>query len=235
MPSIRKFVVTPNLPDPLKPLLDIARNVWWSWNVEAISLLRRVDPDQWDRHDGNPVAVLGSLSAQRVRELERDQAFLAHLERVQNDLERYLTHPTWFKSEHQDVGEGLIGYFSLEFGLHESLPLYSGGLGILAGDHLKSATDLGMPLVGMGLAYQSGYFRQYLNHDGWQMEEYPVNDFYNMSMSLERDRDGAPRTDRGALPRPLHLRADLARAGGAQPAVPAGHQPAGKPAPKTAT
>ncbi len=82
MPSIRKFVVTPNLPEPLKPLLDIARNAWWSWNVEAISLLRRVDPDQWDHHAGNPVAVLGSLSAQRVRELERDQAFLAHLERA---------------------------------------------------------------------------------------------------------------------------------------------------------
>ncbi|MBK7672486.1 MAG: alpha-glucan family phosphorylase [bacterium] len=193
MPSIRKFVVTPNLPEPLKPLLDIARNAWWSWNVEAISLLRRVDPDQWDHHAGNPVAVLGSLSSQRVRELERDQAFLAHLERVQGDLNRYLTRPTWYESEHQGVGEGLIGYFSLEFGLHESLPLYSGGLGILAGDHLKSATDLGVPLIGMGLAYQSGYFRQYLNHDGWQMEEYPVNDFFNMSMSLERDRDGAPR------------------------------------------
>jgi len=192
MPAIQKFVVTPNLPDPLKPLLDIARNVWWSWNVEAINLLRRVDPDLWDQHEGNPVAVLGSLSADRVAALERDRAFLAHLERVREDLNRYLNRPTWYQSEHEDIQSGRIGYFSLEFGLHESLPLYSGGLGILAGDHLKSATDLGLPLVGVGLAYQEGYFRQYLNHDGWQMEEYAVNDFYNMSMNLERNADGEP-------------------------------------------
>ena len=170
MPTIQTFVVTPNLPEPLKPLLDIARNVWWSWNVEAISLLRRVDPDLWDKHDGNPVAVLGSLSAERVSELERDKAFLAHLERVRSDLDRYLNLDSWFDGEHENLKNGLIGYFSLEFGLHESLPLYSGGLGILAGDHLKSATDLGLPLVGVGLAYQYGYFRQYLNHDGWQMD-----------------------------------------------------------------
>jgi starch phosphorylase len=194
MPTIQTFVVTPNLPEPLKPLLDIARNVWWSWNVEAISLLRRVDPDLWDKHDGNPVAVLGSLSAERVSELERDKAFLAHLERVRSDLERYLNLDSWFDGEHENLKNGLIGYFSLEFGLHESLPLYSGGLGILAGDHLKSATDLGLPLVGMGLAYQYGYFRQYLNHDGWQMEEYSVNDFYNMSMSLEQDENGNDHT-----------------------------------------
>ena len=194
MPTIQTFIVTPNLPDPLKPLLDIARNVWWSWNVEAISLLRRVDPDLWDKHEGNPVAVLGSLSAERVSELEKDQAFLAHLERVRNDLERYLNLDSWFAGEHKNIKTDLIGYFSLEFGLHESLPLYSGGLGILAGDHLKSATDLGVPLVGMGLAYQYGYFRQYLNHDGWQMEEYSVNDFFNMSMSLEKDEAGRDHT-----------------------------------------
>ena len=182
MPSIQKFVVTPNLPEPLKPLLDIARNIWWTWNVEAISLLRRVDADLWDKHKGNPIAVLGSLSASRVAELEKDKAFLAHLERVQGDLDRYLKMSSWFEGEHEDAKGSLIGYFSQEFGLHESLPLYSGGLGILAGDHLKSASDLGLPLVGMGLAYQYGYFSQYLNHDGWQMEEYPVNGFHNISL-----------------------------------------------------
>jgi len=190
MPTIRTFVVTPNLPEPLQPLLEIARNIWWSWNVEAISLLRRVDPDLWDKHDGNPIAVLGSLAAERVNELERDKAFLAHLQRVKSDLDRYLNLSSWFEGEHNNSNAGLIGYFSLEFGLHESLPLYSGGLGILAGDHLKSATDLGLPLVGVGLAYQFGYFRQYLNHDGWQMEEYTPNDFFNMSMSLEKDSSG---------------------------------------------
>ncbi len=194
MPSIQKFVVTPNLPGPLEPLLGIARNIWWTWNVEAINLLRRVDPDLWDKFAGNPVAVLGSLSAERVAELQKDKAFLAHLDRVRQDLDRYLSMPSWYTEEHTDTPPGVVGYFSLEFGLHESLPLYSGGLGILAGDHLKSAADLGLPLVGMGLAYQYGYFRQYLNHDGWQMEEYAVNDFYNMSMTLEADDEGAPVT-----------------------------------------
>ena len=190
MPAIRQFTVSPNLPEPLQPLLRIANNIWWSWNVEAISLLRRVDQNLWDKHEGNPMAILGSLSAERVVELENDKAFLAHLERVNGDLDRYLNLTSWFESEHPAVTDKLIGYFSLEFGLHESLPLYSGGLGILAGDHLKSASDMGLPLVGMGLAYQSGYFRQYLNHDGWQMEEYSYNDFHNMSMQLERDDEG---------------------------------------------
>ncbi len=190
MPAIQQFTVTPNLPEPLQPLLQVANNIWWSWNVEAISLLRRVDPNLWDQHNGNPIAVLGTLSADRVAELEKDKAFLSNLERVVADLDRYLSLTSWFESEHPASTDSLIGYFSLEFGLHESLPLYSGGLGILAGDHLKSASDLGLPLVGMGLAYQTGYFRQYLNHDGWQMEEYSVNDFHNMSMQLEFDDDG---------------------------------------------
>ncbi len=194
MPSIQKFVVTPNLSGPLTPLMDIAHNLWWTWNVEAINLLRRVDPDLWDKFEGNPMAVLGSLPAERVAELSKDKAFLAHLERVKGDLDRYLTMPSWFEGEHPGAQPGLVGYFSLEFGIHESLPLYSGGLGILAGDHLKSATDLGLPLVGMGLAYQYGYFRQYLNHDGWQMEDYAVNDFYNMSMTLAKDERGKPVT-----------------------------------------
>ena len=194
MPAIRQFVVSPNLPEPLQPLFNIARNIWWTWNVEAISLLRRVDADLWDQHEGNPIAVLGSLAAQRVHELGKDGAFLTHLDRVTQDLNRYLTRPSWFQTEHADLTTGRIGYFSLEFGLHESLPLYSGGLGILAGDHLKSASDLGLPLVGVGLAYQTGYFHQYLNHDGWQMEEYPINDFYNMSMAMEHGADGEPVT-----------------------------------------
>ncbi len=189
MPAIQQFTVTPNLPEPLQPLLEIANNIWWSWNVEAISLLRRVDTNLWDAHHGNPIAVLGTLSAERVAELAKDRAFLAHLERVMGDLDRYLNLTSWFESEHPMRTDMRIGYFSLEFGLHESLPLYSGGLGILAGDHLKSASDLGLPLVGVGLAYQTGYFRQYLNHDGWQMEEYSVNDFHNMSMQLEKDDD----------------------------------------------
>lgn len=194
MKGIRKFVVTPNLPPKLQPLLEIARNIWWVWNPEAINLLRRVDPDLWDEHHSNPVAVLGNLSSERISDLTRDQAFLAHLEAVYEDLQRYLKQSSWFETEHEQLGKTAIAYFSFEFGLHDSLPLYSGGLGVLAGDHLKSATDLGVPLVGVGLAYQYGYFRQYLNHDGWQQEDYPLNDFYNMSMTLENHPDGRPLT-----------------------------------------
>jgi len=190
MRQIQKFIVTPSLPEKLQPLLEIARNVWWTWNPEAITLMRRTDQDLWEAKRHNPVAVLGSLSAERVSELLRDSAFLAHLERVHGDLQRYLSLPSWFDTERADRKDRVIAYFSFEFGLHESLPLYSGGLGILAGDHLKSATDLGLPLVGVGLAYQYGYFRQYLNHDGWQQEDYAANDFYNMAMTLERDDEG---------------------------------------------
>ncbi|MBD3221484.1 alpha-glucan family phosphorylase [bacterium] len=192
MPKIRKFIVTPSLPPKLQPLLDIARNLWWVWNPEAIELLRRVDPDLWEERHHNPIAVLGSLSSDRISDLTRDQAFLAHLESVHDDLQRYLNQPSWFDTHHDHLKQSTAAYFSFEFGLHECLPLYSGGLGVLAGDHLKSATDLGVPLVGVGLAYQHGYFRQYLNHDGWQQEDYPVNDFYNMAMSLERGDDGEP-------------------------------------------
>ena len=192
MSIVKRFVVTPSLPVKLQPLLQIAHNVWWTWSPEAIQLLRRVDSDLWEKHSHNPVALLGNLTTERVDELLRDAAFLANLERVRDELERYLTFETWFDHEHAADRKARIGYFSLEFGLHECLPLYSGGLGILAGDHLKSASDLGIPLVGVGLAYQRGYFRQYLNHDGWQQEEYRENDFFNMPMTEERDEAGQP-------------------------------------------
>ncbi len=192
MRVIKRFVVTPSLPVKLQPLLQIAHNIWWTWNPEAIQLLRRVDTELWDRLSHNPVAVLGNLSTERIDELLHDTAFLAHLERVREELDRYMKFTTWFDQEHGNVKDRPIGYFSLEFGLHECLPLYSGGLGILAGDHLKSASDLGLPLVGVGLAYQHGYFRQYLNHDGWQQEEYRENDFYNLPMTQEFDAQGQP-------------------------------------------
>jgi len=194
MPTIRKFIVTPSLPPKLQPLLEIARNLWWAWNPEAINLLRRVDHDLWETHKHNPIAVLGSLSSDRISDLTRDQAFLAHLDSVNDELQRYLNHKSWFEMEHDHLKDQTVGYFSFEFGLHECLPLYSGGLGILAGDHLKSATDIGVPLVAVGLAYQHGYFRQYLNHDGWQQEDYPLNDFWNMAMTPEVDEDGDPIT-----------------------------------------
>ncbi|MFO0944710.1 MAG: alpha-glucan family phosphorylase [Planctomycetota bacterium] len=193
MMEIRKFTILPRVPDALKPLDVIAKNLWWSWNPDAIALFRRLDDDLFSTTGHNPVKMLGVIDQHRLEVLCEDAGFLAHMSRVMESLTRYTqTDSTWFQEMHGDVKDVKIAYFSAEFGLDESLPIYSGGLGILAGDHLKSASDLGIPLVGMGLLYQQGYFRQYLNADGWQQERYPENDFYTMCCQLERDAGGKP-------------------------------------------
>ncbi|MDZ7261506.1 MAG: alpha-glucan family phosphorylase [candidate division KSB1 bacterium] len=194
MRKIQKFTVLPNLPGRLKHLLDIAYNLWWSWNPEARSLFRRIDNDLWEEIHHNPVRLLGTIKPERYQELLTDDVFLEHADRVYSNLQKYLQHLTWYGKLHQEHIGGRIAYFSAEFGLHECLPFYSGGLGVLAGDHLKSASELGLPMVGVGLLYQYGYFRQYLNRDGWQQEIYSENDFYNMPLSLERQPDGSPVT-----------------------------------------
>jgi starch phosphorylase len=139
--------------------------------------------------------MLGRLKQEQLEELITDDSFMNQLERAGTRVSRYLNRKAWFARHHENhchaEGAG-IAYFSLEFGITESLRLYSGGLGVLAGDHLKSASDLGIPLVGVGLLYQKGYFKQYLNADGWQQESYPDNDFYNLALTLERDDDGMP-------------------------------------------
>jgi starch phosphorylase len=194
MPEYRKFIVDPSIPDKLKPLEDIAYNLWWTWNSDAINLLRRIDPETWDFHGHNPIKVLGSVSQQRLYDLAEDDGFLTHIERVLISLTEYLKSETWFSENFQDKWENghKIGYFSLEFGIDECLPIYSGGLGVLAGDHLKSASDLGLPMVGVGLAYSHGYFNQYLNTEGWQQETYPENSFYLLPVKLENDGGGRP-------------------------------------------
>lgn len=195
MMHIRKFTISPRLPKELKALDDLARNLWWTWNPDAIALFRRLDDDLFSTTGHNPVKMLGVIDQSRLDLLCEDAGFLAHLERVNDAFQRYVQlKKTWFNEMHGDLDGRKIAYFSAEFGLHESLPIYSGGLGILAGDHLKSASDLGLPLVAMGLLYQHGYFRQYLNADGWQQERYPENDFYTMCCHLERTKAGAPLT-----------------------------------------
>ncbi len=195
MRIIQTINIAPNLPKPLLPLMRIARNLWWSWNPRAIYLFQDMDRDVWERSGHNPVAMLGMIEQPRLEELSQDDIFLARMEEVFNELDYYLTSSTWYdKKRDKDGKKDLIAYFSAEFGLHESLPLYSGGLGILAGDHMKSASDLGLPLVGVGLLYKHGYFQQYLNPDGWQMETYPSNDFFNMPIDLVRDANGDPIT-----------------------------------------
>ena len=187
---IKKFIVSPQVPDRLQDLLAIARNVWWTWNRNAVALFRRIDGELWEEYQHNPIALLGNVRLERLQELAGDEAFVAHVTSVRRELDAYLSRNTWYSKVYGENLDIQIAYFSMEFGLHESLPLYSGGLGILAGDHIKSASELGLPFVGVSLCYQEGYYRQYLNLDGWQQERYPENDFYNMPFSLVRGEDG---------------------------------------------
>ncbi|QDU64781.1 Maltodextrin phosphorylase [Planctomycetes bacterium Pan216] len=190
MIQIRKFSILPRVPERIKALERIASNLWWAWNPEAISLFRRLDENLFSATNHNAIKMLGLVDQDRLDQLVDDSGFLSHLDNVTQALDDYMSASTWFKEEHGDRTDMKVAYFSAEFGLHESLPIYSGGLGVLAGDHLKAASDLGIPLVGVGLLYQQGYFRQYLNADGWQQEHYPQNDFYTMVCEIERDGSG---------------------------------------------
>ena len=186
---IRSFKVIPSLPQPLSPLLEIARNLWWSWNPDAVDLFARVDTQLWNDTGHNPVALLGSCPQTRLEQLAADETYLAAMHRAYESLRSELSQKTWFDKAHGDLSDCTIAYFSAEFGINESLPIYSGGLGILAGDHLKSASELGVPLIGVGLLYRNGYFQQYLNADGWQQEFYPELDFTNMAVRPVKDAD----------------------------------------------
>lgn len=169
---------------------DLVYNLSWTWNHETISLFRRLDRNLWDETYHNPVDMLGQINHARLEDAINDDSFMSHLRRSHEDLQTYLTDTTWFGHRFGKTDGPQIAYFSMEFGLSECLPIYSGGLGMLAGDHLKSSSDLGIPLVGVGLLYQKGYFQQYLNADGWQQETYPENDFYNLPILPALDGDG---------------------------------------------
>ena len=170
--------VVPKLPPGLLRIEELAYNLWWSWNQDAVALFRRMDRDLWVSTGHNPVMMLGRISQARLEELCKDSAFMAQYHRVLLSFDAYMqpASPTWYQQQHGDGPPPRIAYFSMEFGITEALQNYSGGLGVLSGDHLKSASDLGVPLVGVGLLYQEGYFRQYLNNDGFQQELYPIND-----------------------------------------------------------
>jgi starch phosphorylase len=190
--SLRTFAVLPHLPERLQALQKLAYNMWWCWNHEAVSLLRRIDDDLFEAVENSPVKMLGAIDQSRLEELLQDDGFLAHMDRVESALDNYMTSPTWFHETYGAEANCRFAYFSAEFGIHESIPIYSGGLGLLAGDHLKAASDLGIPLTGVGLMYREGYFRQYLNVDGWQQERYPENDFFNLPLIPETKPDGLP-------------------------------------------
>ncbi|HDL20266.1 MAG TPA: alpha-glucan family phosphorylase, partial [Nitrospirae bacterium] len=189
MKPVRTFEVIPRIPERIGRLKELACNLWWCWNTEAISLLRRIDPDLWEEAEHNPVKMIGMVDQERLNGMSRDDGFLAHYDRVIQGLDNYLNEQKWCEKSY-GKREIMVAYFSAEFGISESLPIYSGGLGILAGDHLKSASNLGLPLTGVGLLYQKGYFRQYLNYEGWQGERYVVNDFHNMPVEEARDNEG---------------------------------------------
>ncbi len=189
-----KYKVIPNIPPGLDALRRLAYNICFSWKDEIQDLFQRINPRLWEECSHNPVLMLGLVSQDRLDELSSDSNFLAQLDRVTQNFDRYLSQPRIRAEEYFPEIPFQIAYFSAEFGLTKCLPIYSGGLGVLAGDTLKSASDLNVPLVGVGLLYQEGYFRQYLTADGWQMETYLLNDFDNMPVDLVRDEKGRPLT-----------------------------------------
>lgn len=198
---IRDFRVVPSLPETLQPLLDIARNLWWSWHPEAVDLFTRLDRELWERTEHNPIKLLGNVDQQILDKASKDQSFLHAMELVANRFHAHNTRDSWFQRTYRDhlstqlVGDESrrplrIAYFSAEFGLTECFQIYSGGLGCLAGDHLKSASELGLPLCAVGLAYRNGYFHQYLNADGYQQERYPDLDYDNQPVRRVLDDQG---------------------------------------------
>jgi glycogen phosphorylase len=207
--ALRRFTVRTHLPERLVALERLSINLRWSWDTPTQHLFAAVDPELWDQVGGDPVALLGAVSPKRLDELAVDRTFLSQLDHLTAELDTYMTRPMWYQ-EQVEAGVSLptgIAYFSMEFGVAEVLPNYSGGLGILAGDHLKSASDLGLPLIAVGLYYRSGYFRQSLTADGWQHETYPSLDPQGLPLRLLTDADGAPVLVSLAMPDSVELNA----------------------------
>ncbi|MEG3631912.1 glycosyltransferase family 1 protein [Streptomyces poriticola] len=216
MKAIRRLTVRPVLPEPLRPLSELARNLRWSWHAETRDLFQSVDPECWAACGGDPVRLLGTVRPARLAELAEDRRFRRRLTAAVDDLDYYMTGRRWYQTQGESAGlPTAVAYFSPEFGITAALPQYSGGLGILAGDHLKAASDLGVPLIGVGLLYRHGYFRQTLSRDGWQQEHYPVLDPNELPLTLLEEPDGTPAQVALALPggRELRARIRLAQVG----------------------
>jgi starch phosphorylase len=201
--AIRRFTVRVTLPQPLAPLHDLMLNLRWSWHPPTVELFESIDPAGWAASGGDPVAMLSSMRPAQLTALAANQDFLRRLDAAVADLRGYTGEPRWYQSASAASAEGnsaaeaeslprAIAYFSPEYGITAVLPQYSGGLGILAGDHLKSASDLGVPIIGVGLLYRHGYFTQSLSADGWQAERYPADDPNGLPLNLLRSADGEP-------------------------------------------
>ena len=200
MRAIRRFTVRPVLPEALSALGVLAGNLRWSWHPETQDVFRAVNPELWESTGRDPVRLLGAVGRARLDELSTDESFVEMLRAAAQDLDDYLGGERWYARGAGDDAPRSIAYFSPEFGITAVLPQYSGGLGILAGDHLKAASDLGVPLVGVGLLYRHGYFKQSLSREGWQQETYPVLDPDELPLSLLREADGSRAMVRIDLP-----------------------------------
>jgi starch phosphorylase len=198
--AFRRFTVRPVLPEPLAALSVLAGNLRWSWHPPTQDVFSAIDPDLWRRVKCDPVRLLGAVGRERLDELAADDDFRARLDAAHTDLQRYLSEDRWYARKAGADAPRAIAYFSPEFGITSVLPQYSGGLGILAGDHLKASSDLGIPLTGVGLFYRHGYFKQALDRDGWQQESYPVLDPDELPLTQLREADGSRATVSIALP-----------------------------------
>jgi starch phosphorylase len=201
--AIRRFTIHPVLPESLEPLRSLMLNLRWSWHAPTRQLFAAIDPGSQELAEQDPVALLGQVPPGRLAELSGDEHFLRWLADASDDLDGYLAGARWYQGAPGGLPAG-IAYFSPEYGITAALPQYSGGLGILAGDHLKAASDLGVPLIGVGLLYRHGYFTQSLSLEGWQTERYPASDPNGLPLTLLRDGDGSA------------VRVSVALAGGTQ-------------------
>ena len=212
MKAIRRFTVRAVIPEALSALEELALNLRWSWHRPTQRLFRSISESAWhESHD--PIQLLGAVDPARLEELAADQGFVQQANELRDELRRYVSEPRWYQG--LEGAPDSIAYFSAEFGVAAALPQYSGGLGILAGDHLKAASDLGIPLIGVGLFYRSGYFRQSISSDGWQQEAYPVLDPDGLPLSVLRHPDGRAARVSLALPdgRALSARVWVAEVG----------------------
>ena len=186
-----RITVNPQLPKNISKLSEIANNLWWSWNTEFLKLFKKIDRDLWETVEKNPVKFLKLVDQERLEAAANNPEFVKEYEKVENNFENYMNSKnTWFAKNYPNNKKDLIAYFSAEYGLDEILPIYSGGLGILSGDHLKSASDLGIPLVAIGLLYKNGYFHQKINGYGEQQTEYHNIDLNNLPITPVKDENG---------------------------------------------
>ena len=186
-----RLTVVPKLPERIKGIQEIAENLWWCWNTESLKLFKKIDKELWERLEKNPIKFLKQISQTKLEEVAKDEEFLREYNTVYLDFKGYMeNNNTYYMNNYEKYKNKCIAYFSAEYGLDETMPLYSGGLGILSGDHLKSASDLGIPLVGIGLMYKEGYFNQKIDGRGNQLTLFAKSDLDNMPIKKVKDEKG---------------------------------------------